>query len=352
MLRSTYLTKEKLKVMKILYIDYLSYSGHKNFNKIHLNALKSLGIDLSFVGSIDQYDDDLRCEFLKIPNFFYLKLPFYSISSRILEFLCLLYIRFFIKTRNFDFIIFPTYDIFSIFAFPTRKKCFLINHNNVGQLDNPIKLIITKFLPINYVHVALNNEMHDRLSILLPSKRVLFVPHGLCLPFTKLKRPSTVPNECKFFFCPVNRNYDRNALEELFNDDQVVSFLDRNNIFIIIKEGLISLYNKRIITVENKISFPEYNFLIKQSTAVILPYDDNFKYRCSGILFECIANDVSVVSSDINAMREFEDTISIRYFNNRDSFLKSLQCYLLSSENPSINKKKFSPYTYWQNVLI
>lgn len=339
---------------KILFIDYLGYSGHKNFNKIHINALQRQGWKFDLVGVVGQFNNmniDNHVNIIEIKEGFMTRRHASSLLSRLANILLLFKLRNMFKLSDYEYIIFPTYDVLSLFFFRTKQKVFLINHNNVSQLSSRIKLWMTKNLPLQYFHIALSQEMADRLRKLSPFRKCYYIPHGIIEPSNQEKKPVFIKEAEKYLFCPVNRNYDKVLLEKILTSQRVIKYLKKQNIRILIKRISDKICNSNeIFVIDSRLDKAEYDYLIKNACAVMIPYEQSFKYRCSGIMFESVAYKTPIIASDISALRSFENDCNISFFSDVKSFINSIE------QSMYCNKKrhdlgKFNPYPYWKLVI-
>ena len=334
--------------MNILVIDYLGEKGHRKFNRIHFETIESLGNEIFYVGREGQFPGLLKeNNNLIIPEFFYKKRIMSSLLSRIAMIRCLLWIKKRV-TFKYDCIIIPTYDALSVGSIYYDKPVIVINHNNVGQLNNFIKKTVTKWVTSKMIHVVLNRDMEKRLKNILPKAKIFFIPHGY-YPIGKVLKPTFITGDQRFIICPINRNYDPSYTSSLFSSPEWNKFLQDNRIEMYVKKGIVDNSSERIHIIDNNLSLEEYEYLIKNSISVILPYDERFKYRCSGIFFECIAADKPIVLSDIEAFNEYHNVSGIFYFWNLLSLLSSAEESL--NNIPPRNLENFQPKPFWANLL-
>lgn len=334
--------------MNILLIDYISYKEHRNFNKIHINVLLKLGHILTLVGKkgqFDEYKDDSRVRIISLP---------YERNSLKDEIANLWWIKQKCLSHDVNLIVVLTYNILSLFTFRVSIPTFVINHTNVSQMDESlkgyIKLLLTKSLPRNYAHICLNEEMRHRLLELIPNHNVYHVPHGICPINTNMKRPDFIRNE-RYLFCPINRNFDVEFVDNLFSSSLLTDTLESKDMILYVKDKLISNCSlERIIKVPNTLSMEEYNYLITHACAIILPYGKRFKYRCSGIFFECVARDIPIIATDISAMRIYKNDVNLFLFKDINGLVESIGKLSEISETRN-NKELFNPYQYWHKIL-
>lgn len=340
--------------MNILVIDYISLRGHRNFNKIHIESLLRLGHSLHLVGREGQFDNieqSSNVRITNIPDWMFKHHAIGQLTERINGIIRLWWIKFYVKPKRYDDTIFLVYDILSLFFYRDVCKTYLVNHNNVSQLLNRVKYWLTKHLPSNYTHVTLNEEMELRLKELLPSREVKMVPHGICPPSDLISRPPFVSDKQQFLFCPINRNYDISFVKRLFESRELVDFLNANDIVLYLKESMpVSVERDKVIKIEDRIDLSFYNYLLKECVVVILPYSEQFKYRSSGILFECVARNKPILANDIEAMTIYKEKVEMRLFNDTIGLVDGIKHYI---DNPEVlnNIELFNPDSYWSNVI-
>ena len=340
--------------MRILVIDYLTYLGHRNFNKIHIESLLKTGIDMHVIGrrqamSLIEPSDRLKVSFL--PEWASKSFPLKSLSERIKNVAELYWIKRNFDIEQYDAIVFLAYDVLSLCTFRTNRPTFVINHNNVSQLKNIMKLCLTRRLPLNYKHIVLSKDSEEELIRLIPKRSVNFVPHGFLRDNGVTIKPLYLKEDEKFLFCPVNGNYDVDFVKSLFSSTQILNFLSDNNIKLVAKEKLfVNSQNCQIISIKGRIPEEEYRYYLGNALAVILPYSKDFKYRCSGILYECISVNTPVIASQIETLDMYRDLIQIKFFRNVSEFIDNIQ-YFLNSTRSKVDNTIFVPDNYWEQIL-
>lgn len=341
--------------MSIIFIDYLSYWGHKNFNKIHIESLLDLGFHLHLVGRagfFKEFEGFPNVTITVIPEIFYKNYLWPALTSRLLMVASLIWIRIRIKGADKGMVVVSAYDILSFWLFRTKGTVFVINHNNVEQLKSKIKLRLTRMLPKNYIHIALNNNMVIRLKELLPSYQTELVPHGTIMPSSSFKRPSFLQEQEVFLFCPVNQNFDDELFKNIINSAEVKSYLKEHNISFYIKKQLGSIHESSVLKwIDARLIDEEYNYMIKKSLAVVLPYKTkDFQYRCSGILFECFAFNSKIITTCLPSMKEYISRLDVQCFDDPQSFISCIE-YCLSCDGINYDTSIFLPTPYWKCIF-
>lgn len=338
--------------MKILYVDYLSPQGHEVFNEIHINTILSLGAQVTIVAKDDfmnQYCADKGLQKINIPNYC-IRGKVTPLSARVNYTKDLLWIKRNIDFSSYDYTIFSSYEVISLFIAHIKEKLLVINHNNVDELNSGIKLFLTAHLSSDYTHVALNKYMMVRLSKLLPDLTVKYVPHGYLPASNMMRRPAMVCDDEKFIFCPVNRNYDVDLVNNIIYSNSFNNFLVNNNIYLYVKKQIMS-ESKGNIRVIDKLDNDEYNYMLCKTISVLLPYGNEFKYRCSGILFECISRKTPIIATNKAALHIYENDINIKFFDNVESLIFAIES---TSEPYTVlyNDEKYNPTGYWEKILF
>lgn len=335
--------------MKILVVDYLSYPGHKRFNKIHIDALEKLGHDLFFVGKKDQFPDYCQPRLLCVPpERFFKTLPFQSVSSRLQNIFCLKWIYSQILEHDYDLILFPTYDIVSLFFSPFKSKCLVINHNNVSQLNSRVKVWLTRHLSPMVNHVTLDSLSQNRLLEIAPKAKVFMIPHGFDSPTCDTSKPAWLDCGC-FFFCPVNRNFNSEDIKTIFQDSSLEKVLAENGCRIYIKNfcGLEESFVLR--TIPTNVPQKEYDYMIQNAKAVILPYSSSFRYRVSGIFFECVAANTTVIVPNIESFKQYSN-FNVVYYSDAETFVRGIRNVLNMSPS-QYDLSKVEPLNYWRTAI-
>lgn len=340
--------------MNILFLDYLSYSQHKVFNSIHIDSLLRLGHRLSLIGKKDQFNDYIgkdNIEIKTIPS----SSSKFGFNSIIDDMKNLYWIKNNIIFKNYEIIIIPTYDILSLSLFRITGRVIIINHNNISLFTESkigkLRLFLTKHLPLNYTQICLNELMTKTMKRLLPLHMICHVPHGLCIPSSYLVKPEFIKEKENYVFCPINRNFDYTELSEILSSQQLHDCLKELNLNLYIKD-IVTIKNnfEKIKIIKKSLDKSEYDYLINNSNAILLPYGKSFGKRCSGILFEGISRNKHIISSDTEAIRAYEGLASISYYRNIEELCK---CLKECSNNIKVdnNLSIFNPDNYWNQII-
>lgn len=342
--------------MNILLIDYVTITGHRIFNKIHVESIARLGYNITLVGrkeALSYIDADERIRTISLPEWAYPQTDksHSYIRLMMMQARILLWIKKILNLKEYAKIVFLSYDIRTIHFFRTRQNVYIINHSNVSGLENKTNYFLTRLLPRNYKHVALNEKMRQRLQQLLKEREVYYVPHGMVQGEPLCEKPSFINNNELFVFCPVNSNFEKGFSKKVFESDEVERVLKTNNIKLYVKSSLNITEKLGVIqTVPSQLKDAEYNYMLSKAVAVILPYGKDFKYRCSGIFFECVAYDTPVITTKIDDMLIFKGITNTFYYNNEKDLADCI-IKISSMSPPVIDKSCFIPDKYWAKLL-
>lgn len=337
--------------MKLIIVDYRSYIGHRIFNKIHIEALLDLGHTIHLIGRKEAFsfiEKPTNLSFTQLPPKYDSLYNQHFITRQLKDTLFLCWLGRLLKAEVYDAVIFITYGIKSLFFYRSKKRIILVNHDNVSILGSIDKLLM-RLLPRNYEHVVLTTDARQFLQGIIPNVRITYIPHGFLEIEGNVKKPPYIRTDAKFLFCPVNSDYDDNLLHVVLDSDVLHEYIRSKNIYIVIKSKVYNHPSNHIICVDNKIPDEEYRYLIMNSIAVVLPYNKDYQYRTSGILFEALGARTAVIASKIDSMMYYQDMMNIRFFDDTKSFVQALDC--LSTNNINYDLSIFSPKTYWNALL-
>lgn len=333
--------------MKILYVDPISPIGHVNFNKIHIESLKKKGHIIDFIFK-EGYS-----KLLDIPDDrIVLTLKAYSfkdgIRNRINILRNFIRIKKWLKYHEYDTIIFSSFDEMALYLSNIKPPLYLINHNNLAGVEQSY---VKRFF---YKHISKRNTqiVMDKSSVLFLSSigvnNVYKVSHGLTKEFLDCNLPETYRNYKSIIFAPSVKMYGDEVNNKLINDKELNSYLKKHNVLLLLKSSLLVEDESNIKLIKRRLSNEEYKAIFANSDLIILSYSIGFKYRTSGILMECIANDKRVLLSDISALREYEDVVGngsfwSNYEMLRTKIVEFVEETKISKEKISYNKDRFVP---------
>ena len=345
--------------MKILFIDNSTSWGHANFNRIHLKALGAISDNLDVaIRKNPHFDYNTIIEKSNINTIFYFRNGnnFFLKSKllwRLYSIIQLWYLYLRYPINKYDAIIVSAYDPLVMYFGGVNNKFYLINHNNISQLGNKLKCFITKKLSCKCTHIVFSQNMKDGLIKYVPNAKVEIIPHGCISNKIRKNKQSTITNSSKIIFCPSTAYADKKLIHEILSDKEVHEYIHQNNIHIIIKsKEAVSYTCKNIQIINYYLPSEKYNELFLNSYAILLLYSKEFKYRTSGVLFECFAHNKPVIASNIASFKEYHQHITYNPFiNSAKSFIKTIKQLSKHNYQYYIDIDTLSPLKGWNKIL-
>jgi hypothetical protein len=343
--------------MNIIFIDFLVGNGHVPFNKNQLGSLLSIpNVNVDLVvreETSESYDNyDVRSIF-RIPTHFYKK-------GRIATRLSLCYVQYYIWRKidfsKYDYVIISAYDAMTLWTMPRiNKPIFLIEHNNVSRYTHTIERWLSKIIPGKITHVVLNEYIKKRM-LDLGFKNVEIIQHGYSdgntnrqLEVTTLRYLSVFS---KVIFAPSSTSSDIEFISRLIKSAQFQSYLKEQDILFVVKGNYTSPNSKNVKILNGWITTEEYNYIFEKSALIMLLYNSNFRYRVSGVFFECISKNKKCILNDNPNFRVYEKYINYNAYTSIDveSVLKCIDENLRNTtDDIYVNKSMLLPN--WQKLL-
>lgn len=291
---------------KILYIDVMCSNGHVSFNKIYINKLISSGYEVKlilkkkYVKKLNLPDSMILFE---LPYFLFYDFKGIGIMNRLMMLISFIYINIRISTSKFRDIYIGGYEEISFYFSFFINKTILINHNNIGGLNNKLKKYF--FIKNTKKHkVLVFNEKIKNYLIKLKVKNIIVKPHGLPEKFYTSEHGNMYDTFRKVIFIPSSNSSNLKFILELINNCSFLEYLKKNNYLLIIK-GDFSTINPNLIVINGYLDFEVYKKIFLKADIILLPYPISFKYRVSGVLHECLANNKICLLSKIESFEVY-----------------------------------------------
>lgn len=296
--------------MKILYLDLLSPMGHKGLNKIFVKLLRKFAsIDVSWK---EGYIEDISA-LDSIRNFYPIPEIYYNFSSKI-EYRTKNYSKIKWIFRNIDI---SSYDLIFISSYETisfslawprniESRVLILNHNNLDELDNPFKRTFFKRIPKYIEHIVFEEYMKEYMIENIGVLNKVWVVHHP-IDFDKIKDFQRLSNSRipKFnfsdnilIFAPSTSN-DENFISKLINLQREQRFLSSTRFKLLVKSKQSEYQDDFLIVVKKYFTYEEYLLYLNGAFLILLPYPKSFKYRISGVLFDCFAFQKRFISSSV-----------------------------------------------------
>lgn len=336
---------------RVLYIDPLLQNGHVNFNNIYIKSLAKAGYDLEFI-FVKDYEDKLDIDKSKviysIPKALF-KRDYGKLVNRIAYLYGLILIKMFVNFKKYDFVIFSSFEEIS-FAFSGITKSYLINHINVSNSYESK----SKFFFLNWVlranSLIVLDEKTKKYLATKGSYDIHMLPHGL--PSSKLFNDEIKEDSLfyiieefkkykKIIFSPSESSSDKAFINELIESRNFIKYLEDESILFIYKNDELKII-PNIVAINGYLNQKAYDYLFLKSNIILLAYPESFRYRVSGVLLECIANNKACAVSRIDILESFTE------FFNYDPFFSNIEELIQTIDNLNNNSNE----NYFKNLNL
>ena len=324
---------------KVLFIEYVLETGHVNYNRIHIDALMAQGTDVHLV--LHQFTKDL----LPYPdNRYALVLPhclyqrqratiWKPIINRIVFLITLIYIRIKVSFKSYDKVILSGFDELSLGIFPLCKNMYLTCHRNAAFFNIPLKRFILKRLARKNRFLVFNEDM-KRPFLENGISKVDVVSHGCISPYTPhddIAFPVQKDGYDMMVFHPSN-SCDKEFMLSIVQDARFQDFLKHENILFVLRDIGNFQPTSNIRIIKEAIPFQVYQQQFLASDVILVAYPDDFRYRVSGVSYECAANGKRMLAKKLPALEYCESFFNYSpFFSDVDELCSQLR-YL--KENP------------------
>lgn len=333
--------------MKILFIDTESFSSHANFNRIHIKALIKDGHNVE--GAFKEgYTKLLNVPNLKtvseIPEYLYEHGKETQIWGRFLMLLRLWKVRRDVQFKSYDAIVLSYYDETVLpFSFYPRGV-YLINHINADGLHYWLKRKLFLLLASFDTQIMISKKAYEYAKS-LRAKRCELVYHGLPSPYDfRIERPDWMTHRYSLF-SPSATSSDFDLLQELLQYPQFNELLQVKDIqFIVRSNRQLSTNNPNVRIIDYYMSDKEYQGCFVHSDVIMVSYVDDFKYRVSAVMLECISNNKKVVARQTEGLMEYKDIIGEdSYYTTVDQILSVIKNRIAGNRHVLYNNFNYEP---------
>ena len=335
--------------MKILYFDMWSPVGHIVFNNIHLKALSQLGdVYTVFKEGYHKYDYPHIIHLLDVPSRFYVKGEGYYLSRlRLARMARWVWNR--VSDEKWDYVILSSYDPLALFLSRRFRNAIVVDHNTIDLLDSRILGFPLRHLNNGIRHIVFNNYMKSRLNM-MGFTNVSIVPHGFmpinCNSLSKeeeraVRQKYSLNLEDRYVFLPSLSRSSTDVIGQFIYNDDFNFFLKKNGLKLLTKSSEKRVSKTNIIIIEGYLPKDDYNYLFLNSSCNVLFYSQDFKYRTSGVLNECFANNVPCIISGCPALEEY-----LPFFNNKLCVFNSVE----ELKRSIISVLKMDRKNYYSNI--
>lgn len=340
--------------MKILFIDTESFLSHANFNRIHINALIKNGycVDGALKKGYSKILNipDLRIVY-EIPDNLYEHGKETRLYGRLLMLFRLWQVRRNIRFADYDAVFLSYYDEtvqpFSLYP----SGLYLINHINADGLHHWLKKKLFLYLSSRNTQIMISKRAYNYV-LGLGAKNAHLVYHGLPRPYDReIKRPSWM-NHKYTLFSPSATSSDSNFVQELLNSEKFNNLLTSRDIQFVVRTLCpLKVDNPNVKIIDYYMSDEDYRGCFVHSDAVFVSYVNDFMYRVSAVMLECISNNKRVVVKKNEGLLEYMNLIGKgSYFSTLKDAVRVIENTVLDPITPFYKSYLYEPdYSFLQS---
>lgn len=301
----------QLLMKRVLYLDLLSPLGHINLNVSLIEMMSQLAsID---VCCKEDYLSDKINKYTKrrynIPSGYYT----HSSKSdyRLKNIWIIMWVLRNVPLLSYDIVFVSSYETISFsIAWPTipSTRTIVLHHNNLDELASKVKRFFFSRLVRKVEHMVLEEHMKDYLmKQVVPHKSVWLVHHPMpsgCPASYPSVPLISVTKDKGLAFAPSSSN-DEHFVEHLVELRRTGRFLERSSTRLVVKSKRVQFRDDRLIVVPGYLPSSEYTRLFQSAKIIILPYQQSFQHRTSGVLIECLYYGKPFLGTDIPLIRNY-----------------------------------------------
>lgn len=285
---------------RIIYINYILQYGHINFDKIQIDAISKdfnhvdIVLHKKIASTLPYKSDKYALVLPKVLG----KNTNHPLLNRLIFILTLIYIKLNISFKDYDGVVISGFDEISLGLFPLCKNMHLICHGNAGDFTNSIKRYFMKKLSCHNSFIVFNNYMlqpfHD-----YGIKNIHVVSHGCLPPFltcanNKIKDIDTSGYDIVVFHPSIRP--DDVFIDKLVSNEYLKKTLIQEHILLILRgNSHNNMDNGNIKYINRHLTQEQYRQMFLASDIILLAYPENFKYKVSGVSYECVSNDKRIL---------------------------------------------------------
>ena len=202
----------------------------------------------------------------------------------------------FINRKKFDHIIFTSTDIYTFFplSYLFNNKCSVIDHG-IGFISDFSYRTIWTLTNKKINLIVMEEWIKDYVEKELKSRNIFVVKH----PLPHIDRSCIMPdNSCPSVFAPSNSNDESYLLS-------LTKMSSRTPLTIYAKSRKTEFLRDGICISCKYISNEVYRQYLTNAKYILLPYEDNYNYRISAVLFESIILNKHIILLNNNTLKNY-----------------------------------------------
>ena len=296
---------------RILFIDYIYQRGHVNFNRIHIDALRSEGYDVKLVmhsdiaAQLGYPDSDYA---LKIPCFLK-KRENRAVINRVIFVLTLLLLKLRIRFGKYSHVVVSECDEVTLGIMPPCRNMHIVCHDT-ATVQSRLKLHFLKRLARHNTFLVFDEYMKAPL-VKNGITNVEIISHGCVQPFNpdgSVVLPQNAQAFRKLIFHPSSKA-DASFTNALVADSTLAGYLEANGILLLVhgNKPQTAAVSPNIRFIAGYIPTETYREIFLRADIVLLAYPRSFRNQVSGVSYECVANGKNMLVLEHPALHYCKD---------------------------------------------
>lgn len=319
--------------MKVLYVDITSPIGHKNYNYRILSFISKMAdVDVAFKKDyLIEFDKESINKIFSIPKEYFpdnlhtskMGSRLFKIVYRLNYYKSMKCIEEIIKKNNYDIVFFSSIEVisFCLSTLNPKTKYVFVDHAITEIEKNKTKRFFWKRINKNIDVIVMENYIKDFLENKIGIRnKVCLLKHPLPdIEHYKSSKSDEI-NE-KFIYAPSGSNDEEFVNYLLKNENLIKDFK------IVIKSKKINYNSPNLYIFNSRISESEYYNLMLNCSFVLLPYDDDYNYRVSGVFYEAIQFDKMVLLNSNNSLEFYAERYpnTVLKYNGYTGFINTIK---------------------------
>lgn len=305
---------------KILIADPLSFSGHVNYNHGIIRAISKY-YDYKIIVN-DYHAKKLQDKGVDESKFLYVFPMDWSIESlckRMGKFAYHIAFRFYYlrvvlrclrDSKSYNALLFTSIDVYSfiLVSFLFKKRIIVVDHG-IGEIAGSWSYRFAwRLMAKNITLIVMEDFIKQMVVSVLHNRKVFVVRH----PLPEMKAIPNFPKnkDRRVVFAPSSSNSD------VFLDELKAAKIPSGTI-IIAKSRSFVYESEKLLYYNGFISTDDYLRYFSEADYILLPYEPDYNYRISAVLFEaiCFGKKVLLLANNtlINYKEQFNNQIVLFY---------------------------------------
>ena len=315
--------------MKILFFCGIYTRGHDFFNEKTIENLSKVG-DLYVIEPDKWFSRRDENAFyydcgIKTPSWRFSHLSLFFTSVR--NYLKAIKIA---RKEKVDVIVAGEYELISIWLFRLfcRRQTFLIQHNNLDQIDRRgLFRFIFKRIKNKFNHIVLEDFIVQHMveDLCVNERLVSCWRHPVASSQYRKFNSLDCEEEKQFDCVGLSRSNDESFIKELYECELNNHYLETNGEKVVIKSSEVSCELENLRIIKGFVEQDVYDSLVYNSVSSLTCYPTTYRFRVSAVIAESIWRGQIVIGTEIPLLKYYKGKYpSLFYLCTAHSFASVL----------------------------